>query len=528
MTNTRTTRLVALCLLVSLLVGASRLIAAEPQERLLDGNDENYKRKSTDIRQAAGAPFHPAKSYRPRSMSRARAWAQTDRAWLLMLQKQGIISRGVAAEALRAVEKHGGNEYRLRAKGVDSDVASAVNIGRTRQEPMARLVIRGRLIECIEKLHAAMQATLDVAEQHADTIFAGRSHMSHGQPTTYGAYLLAVHDALKRGLDQFEVAYEHANRNSVGCGALAGTGLPIDRELVSEFLGFDGLVEPAYDCEAGQDFALTSMFAATNVMNLLSRVAMHYTFWTADDVEMMRLRPCWLGVSSMMPQKAHPGSAFEWYRRRCADVAGQTVRGLMGMHNEPLMDVLPIYRAAWSGTPAALADTEYSLNLFAEMLPDIHPNKERMLQLARDGYSCAWRVKDKLALAPDTDYGLRRAHRVVATFVRMARERGLKAHETTGELLDEAARYVDQTPPGISTEALRKLLDPVDFIHEHHHTGDAHPEETRRMIAARRKALEEGRRRQAKRRDRIASGSEKLEAAVAAILEEAPAEDENN
>lgn len=497
----------------------STAAANEERARLLSGLDEHYNRTSTDIRQAAGAPFHPAKSYKPRGISQTAAWTQTDKAWLVMLCKQKIIPRQRAMDAFQAIERHGrGNEYFLHSQGVDSDIASAVNIGRTRQEPMARLVIRGRLLECIDRLLHAMDVALKVSERHAETIFAGRTHMSQGQPTTYGAYLLSVYDGLDRGLDQFEVAYKHANRNSVGCGALAGTGLPVHRELVSELLGFDGLVEPAYDCEAGQDFAMTSLFAATNVMTLLSRVAVDYTFWTADDVAMMRLRPCWLGVSSMMPQKAHAGSAFEWYRRRCADVSGQMMRGLMGMHNEPLQDVLPIYQAAWSGTPRALEDTEYSLNLFAAMLPDIHPDADRMLQLVRDGYSCAWRVKDELVLASDKDYGLRRAHRVVATFVRMARDRGLKAHETTGELLDEAAQYVNQPAPELSTKRLRQLLDPVDFIERHYHTGDAHPDETRRMIARRREALERARQRQANRRDRVENANDRLDLEIAEIV----------
>jgi hypothetical protein len=175
---------VAVLLLTCWTVG-STLTADEKQERLLDGRDENYKRTDTDIRQAAGAPFHPAKTYRPRGINRGAAWGQTDRAWLVMLYKQNLIDRKTAAEALKEIQKHGGNEYRLAEKGVDTDIASTVNIGRTRQEPMARLVIRDRLLECIDKLLRAMDVTLDVAEQHAETIFAGRSHMSHGQPTTY-------------------------------------------------------------------------------------------------------------------------------------------------------------------------------------------------------------------------------------------------------------------------------------------------------------------------------------------------------
>jgi argininosuccinate lyase len=61
--------------------------------------------------------------------------------------------------------------------------------------------------------------------------------------------MIAMFDALERGLNQVELAYSHTNKSSIGCGSLSGTGWPTDRMMVADLLGFDGIVEPSYDCE---------------------------------------------------------------------------------------------------------------------------------------------------------------------------------------------------------------------------------------------------------------------------------------
>jgi argininosuccinate lyase len=121
-------------------------------------------------------------------------------------------------------------------------------------------------------------------------------------------------------------------------------------------------------------------------------------------------------------------------------------------------------------------------------------------------------------LIRDKGYGGRRAHRICATFVRIARERGIKPYETTGELLDEAARIADEDAPGLSTEEVREQLDPVEFIERHNNLGDPAPEESRRMIRLRRETLAEANKRHTQRQARIDEAAKKLAAEVAAIV----------
>ena len=100
----------------------------------------------------------------------------------------------------------------------------------------------------------------------------------------------------------------------------------------------------------------------------------------------------------------------------------------------------------------------------------------------------------------------------------MARERGIKADRTTGEMLDEAAEALGERPPGIETETLRRLLDPTEFIRTHVNIGGAAPEEARRMLAERRALLEELRSRQEDRKRRIREGEERLRTEVERIV----------
>jgi argininosuccinate lyase len=139
-----------------------------------------------------------------------------------------------------------------------------------------------------------------------------------------------------------------------------------------------------------------------------------------------------------------------------------------------------------------------------------------MLQYARDGYSAAPDLA--IRLIRTGRYAPRRAHRICATFVRTARQRGLRPYETTGALLDEAAGIADESPPGISTEEIREALDPARSVLRHDNRGDPHPEESARMITARRRALERERRRHEERLARLRRSEQDLEAAITAII----------
>jgi argininosuccinate lyase len=188
--------------------------------------------------------------------------------------------------------------------------------------------------------------------------------------------------------------------------------------------------------------------------------------------------------------------------------------GVVACKGEPLTDVLPIYEA-WTQASTALEVAEGTLYGFSDILRSVQPDKEKMLQHTRDGFSGAPDLAIKLIR--EKGYGGRRAHRICAVFVYLARKQGLKPYQTTGKLLDEAAKVANETPPGLTTEEIREMLDPVKFIERHNNVGDPNPKETRRLVDLRRADLAEAGKRHAERRGRLDAAQKSLRAEVQAI-----------
>ncbi len=463
-----------------------------------------------------------------------------DQAWTVMLYKQGIISLSDAKKVLLALRtldvspagkssaanlQNLGDSHEFRLKellGGDRYLSSIPQLGRTKQEPMARMQLRDKQLDVIDGVHSFLETLLHIIERHSGTIMPGMTHLSHAQPITYGAYLLSVYDGYYRALEQLELAYAHTNENSGGCGATSGTGWPIDRYLVTELLGFDKLVEPTYDGEAGQDYAMTTLFALSNMMLTLSRTAMDHEIWGMEGYYTHILADHHKEVSSFMPQKGGNGGA-QWEEVRiCANnVLGAMMLGAMALNGEPNADVLTAYQAAYlsrsAGAIGALCEAEMINSVAGDMLNTLIVDKERLLQLTKDGWGCTPDLA--VMLTREKGYGMRQAHQICAVMVRIARiHRKIKPSELTGEMLDEAAVIAHAKKPGLTTEEIQNIMDPVKFLERHNNTGDPNPAETKRLVNLRLGVLEESKQRQTERREMVEIGYNKLKDQVDHIL----------
>lgn len=454
--------------------------------------------------------------------NRLRACGRMDMAWLVMLYEQKLVPVETVRklyDVLQQTQKEkgwGGEEWiKARLPDHDEDTAAAVNYGRTLQEPMSRMMIRESLLYVFDEIMEARTTLLKLAAENLDTMMAGHSHWSHAQPITYAAYLLGVHDQLERGTDQLVQAYRHINRNTGGCGACSGTGWPVNRERITELLGFEQTVELTYDCESSMDAYLTSLFAAGNIAVTLSRTAMDFNVWVTEEWNLFYVDMSWRGVSSFMPQKANAGNQFERTRILCNEMLGKMMTTLFSFKNEPIQDILPVY-----GTDRyvieGLALVESAIGLFRCLLPAVKPNRERMLQLLRDGYSGAPDLAIKLIR--EKKYGGRCAHRICATMVRIARERSIRPCDCKGGLLDEAARISCDPEPHMSDAEVNHAMGIEHFFETHNLPGDPHPEQMARLVEKRVKALNEERRTQEIRKSKLTVAYDTLNQALVAIV----------
>src|SRR5690606_14311034 len=106
-----------------------------------------------------------------------------------------------------------------------------------------RLWLRSVVDAAIAGIRQLQVSLLDLAEQHADTIMPGFTHLQVAQPVTFGHHLLAYFEMLERDAGRFADARKRINRLPLGAAALAGTSYPIDREMVARELGFEGICQ---------------------------------------------------------------------------------------------------------------------------------------------------------------------------------------------------------------------------------------------------------------------------------------------
>src|SRR5262249_33916327 len=136
---------------------------------------------------------------------------------------------------------------------------------------IARMNLRDGTLKTCDALATARGQILTVAAQHTETIIPAYTHGVQAQPTTFAHYLLSLASALERQGERLLQVYARVNRNPLGAAALATSSFPLDRGRLAVLLGFDGLVENAYDAnhlapvDSALDLAATLSIAAVQV-----------------------------------------------------------------------------------------------------------------------------------------------------------------------------------------------------------------------------------------------------------------------
>src|SRR5439155_16072662 len=113
--------------------------------------------------------------------------------------------------------------------------------------------MRDAILRVLKHIQTLRRTLLDRAQAELQTVMPGYTHLLHAQPTTLAHYLLAIHDHLARDTQRLLAAYETTDQCTLGCGAMSGTSLPVDRQRVRELLGFARLCENTLDSFSAAD-----------------------------------------------------------------------------------------------------------------------------------------------------------------------------------------------------------------------------------------------------------------------------------
>ena len=277
------------------------------------------------------------------------------------------------------------------------DAGKRLHTARSRNDQVAlddRLYLADEIVELIEKARKLANVLCDVAEKHLDSVMSGYTHLQRAQPVTLGHYLMAYAQMLLRDIDRLEDCRQRTLVSPLGCGALAGTTYPLDRRMVAEELGMNGIAMNSLDGVSDRDFVLELMSDLSIMMMHLSRLSEEVCMWCSWEFRFMQLDDRFSTGSSIMPQKKNPDIA-ELVRGKTGRVYGDLMTLLTAMKALPLAynkDMQEDKEAVFDAVDTAML----CLEVLAPMMESATFNTENMKAAAAKGFINATDCADYL------------------------------------------------------------------------------------------------------------------------------------
>lgn len=277
------------------------------------------------------------------------------------------------------------------------DIGRKLHTGRSRNDQVAtdfRLWCKAHIGQLRNDILNLIKALLDCGSRYQGAILPGYTHLQRAQPVRFPHWCLAYVEMLKRDLSRLDDAERRLNQSPLGCGALAGTTYPIDRQAIADELGFSAPCQNSLDAVSDRDFVLELLFCASTSMMHLSRLAEDLIFYNSGEAGFTRLSDDVTSGSSLMPQKKNP-DGLELMRGKCGRVFGHlqgllvTMKGLPLAYNKDMQEDK-------EGAMDAFHQWHICLAIGAEVLNGLELNQERCRDAAQKGYANATELADYL------------------------------------------------------------------------------------------------------------------------------------
>src|SRR5438477_9376721 len=316
-----------------------------------------------------------------------------------------------------------------------------LHTARSRNDQVAldlRLYVKAEIAELGVGLRSLQTALLDLAEQHVDVVMPGYTHLQRAQPIFLAHYLLAQIEAFERDAERLRDCNARTDVLPLGSGALAGSTIVLDRELMAQQLGFARVSQNSLDAVGDRDFVCEFLFCLAMIGMHLSRLSEDLITWSTHEFGFVEFSDAFSTGSSLMPQKKNPDMA-ELTRGKTGRLYGNllsiltTLKALRSSYNrdmqedkETLFDSVDTVRAA--------------LELFSAMLPELKINRERMEAAANDPNLFATDLAEYL-VKKGTPF--REAHEIVGKLVADATEKGTRLNAILLAELKKASQLFD-------------------------------------------------------------------------------------
>ena len=309
------------------------------------------------------------------------------------------------------------------------EAGKKLHTARSRNDQVAldmRLYLMDQEAEIAELIKAVITALADQAEQHAESIMPGYTHLQRAQPVSFGHCLLAYAMMLLRDLGRLSDCKKRTNVSPIGCCALAGTTYDTDRRMEAELLGFDDIALNSIDGVSDRDFCLELLSALAILMMHLSRLSEELVLWSSWEFKFIKLSDAFTTGSSIMPQKKNPDMA-ELIRGKTGRVYGDLMALLTTLKGLPLAynkDMQEDKEAVFD----AVDTVKICLQVAAPMIADMTVLTGNMKKAAQEGFINATDLADYLV---KKGMPFRSAYKVSGQIVAQCMEKGKVLEDLT-------------------------------------------------------------------------------------------------
>ncbi|KAM0285957.1 hypothetical protein ACHAQH_001144 [Verticillium albo-atrum] len=278
--------------------------------------------------------------------------------------KSGIISNEEFAEIERGLQQvlqewdtetfiimpndediHTANERRL-GEVIGKDVAGKLHTGRSRNEQVVcdmRMWLREQIRDIDNQLVAFLQVIVARAEAEIDHIMPGYTHLQRAMAVRFSAWLLSYGFAFASDLERLRETFQRVNKSPLGCGALAGNAFNIDRNMMAEELGFDGILWNSMAAVSSRDFVTEFLQWGSLFMGHISNWSQDLILYSTSEFGFVTIADAYSTGSSLMPQKKNP-DGLELLRGKAGRCFGQlagfmmTNKALPSTYNKDLQE----------------------------------------------------------------------------------------------------------------------------------------------------------------------------------------------
>jgi len=376
-----------------------------------------------------------------------------------MLADNGIITAEelkLIVDGLSSIEKdieEGNFEFRRELEDIHMNIEKALveRIGpagaklhsaRSRNDQIAldfKMYLRDQCDILADLLNAIRRAFAVLARNYLGQVMPGYTHLQRAQPVQIAHHMLAYYEMFGRDRERILDCRKRINLSPLGCAAMAGTGLPINREQVAEALGFDGVTANSMDTSGDRDYAIEFVSACTMIQLHLSRLSEELVLWSSSEFNFVDISDKFCTGSSIMPQKKNPDIP-ELIRGKSGRVTGSLmslitlVKGLPLTYNRDLQeDKEPVFDTVDTVTA--------SVAIMAELLENLKFRTDNMAEATRTGFITATDLADYLVMK---NVPFREAHGIVGGAVAYCLDKGCELYELSIEELKKFSEAIEE------------------------------------------------------------------------------------